>query len=132
MFHGASDLRPLSPAESQALLLELTFQDGPVGLQPACFNLSSARTDSTELRCEIKAKILRLFFLTVCNALFLKLRPGYSSQPHTVIEHIRHMHKDRDGNQVASTVQANFQQLMGAARPFSSQQDFLVSACAKF
>jgi hypothetical protein len=42
------------------------------------------------------------------------------------------MHTDCDGNQVASTVQAYFQQLMGAARPFSSQQDFPVSVCAKF
>jgi hypothetical protein len=39
---------------------------------------------------------------------------------------------DRDGNQVASTVQAYFQQLMGAARPFSSQRDFPMSVCAQF
>ncbi len=132
MFHGASDLRTLSPTEIQAQLLEVTFQDGPINLQPARFNLSSARTDSTELRSEIEAKILRLSFSTVCNALFLELCPGYSSQPHAAIDHIRQMHTDRDGNQVASTVQAYFQQLMGAARPFSSQQDFPVSVCAKF
>jgi hypothetical protein len=99
----------LSPAEIQAQLLEVTFQDGLVNLQPACFNLSLARTDSTELRSEIKAKILRLSFSIVCNALFLKLCPGYSSQPHAAIDHIRQMHTDRDGNQVASTVQAYFQ-----------------------
>jgi hypothetical protein len=57
-FHGPSDLRTLSPAEIQAQLLDVTFQDGPVDLQPACFNLSSARTDSTKLRSEIEAKIL--------------------------------------------------------------------------
>jgi hypothetical protein len=33
---------------------------------------------------------------------------------------------------VASTVQAYFQQLMGAARPFSSQRDFPMSVCAWF
>ncbi len=108
--------------EIQAQLLEVTFQDGPVDLQPARFNLSSsARIDSTELRSEIEAKILQLSFSTVCNALFLELCPGYSSQPHAAIDHIRQMHTDRDGNQVASMVQAYFQQLMGAARPFSSQ-----------
>jgi hypothetical protein len=84
------------------------------------------------MRSEIEAKILRLSFLTVCNALFLKLCPGYSSQPHAAIDHIRQIHTDRDGNQVASMGQAYFQQLMGAARPFSSQQDFPVSVCAKF
>ncbi len=71
-FHGPGDLRTLSPAEIQAQLLDVTFQDGPVNLQPACFNLSSARSDSTESRSEIEAKILRLLFLMVCNALFLK------------------------------------------------------------
>jgi hypothetical protein len=121
MFHGASDLRTLSPTKIQAQLLEVTFQDGLVNLQPARFNLSSARTDSTELCSEIEAKILLLSFSTVCNALFLELCPGYSSQPHAAIDHIRQMHRDRDGNQVASTVQAYFQQLMGAARPLSSQ-----------
>jgi hypothetical protein len=132
MFHGASDIQTLSPVEIQAQLLEVTFQDGPVDLQPARFNLLSAETDSTELRSEIEAKILRLSFSMVCNALFLELCPRYSSQPHAAIDHICQMHADRDGNQVASTVQAYFQQLMGAARPFSSQQEFPVSVCAKF
>ncbi len=133
-FHGPSDLQTLSPAEIQAQLLKVTFQDGPVDLQPARFNLSSARarTDSTELQSEIKAKILRLSFSTVCNALFLKLCPGYSSQPHAAIDHIRQIHNDHDGNQVASTVQAYFQQMMGAARPFSSLRKFPVSVCARF
>jgi hypothetical protein len=130
-FHGPGDLRTLSPAEIQAQLLDVRFQDGPVNLQPARFNLSSARSNSTELRSEIEAKILQLSFLTVCNALFLELCPGYSSQPHAGIDHIRQIHSDRDGNQVASTVQAYFQQLMGAALPFSSQRNFPVSMCPK-
>ncbi len=88
-FHGPGDLWTLSPAELQAQILDMTFQDGPVDLQPARFNLSSARLDSTELRSEIKAKILRLSFSTVCNALFLELCPGYSSQPHAAIDNIR-------------------------------------------
>jgi hypothetical protein len=122
----------LSPADVQAQLLNVMFQDGPIDLQPARFNLSSARTDSTELHSEIELKILRLFVSTICNALFLELCPGYLSQPHVAIDHIRQIHVGRNGNQVASTVQAYFQQLMGAARPFSSQRDFPVSVCAKF
>jgi hypothetical protein len=131
-FHGVSDLRTLSPADVQAQLLIVTFQDGPIDLQPARFNLSLARTDSTELRSEIEAKILRLSFSTVCNALFLELCPGYSSQPHAAIDHICQIYVDCNGNQVASMVQAYFQQLMGAAHPFSSQRDFPVSVCTKF
>jgi hypothetical protein len=53
-------------------------------------------------------------------------------QPHAAIEHIRQVHMDRGGNQVVSTVQAYFQKLMGAARPFSGQRDFPVSLCARF
>jgi hypothetical protein len=68
----------------------------------------------------------------VCNALFLKLCRGYSSQPHAAIDHICQIHSDRDGNQVASMVQAYFQQLMGAAQPFSSHREFPVSVCARF
>jgi hypothetical protein len=131
-FHGISDLRTLSPADFQAQLLKVTFQEGPIDLQPARFNLSSARTDSTELHSEIEVKILQLSFSTVCNALFLELCPGYSSQPHATIYHICQIHVDRNGNQMASTVQAYFQQLMGAAHPFSSQRDFPVSVCTKF
>jgi hypothetical protein len=131
-FHGLGDLRTLSPAEIQAQILDVTFQDGPVDLQPASFNLSSARTDSTESRSEIKAKILRLSFSMVCNALFLELCPGYSSQPHSAIDHICQIHSDRGGNQLASTVQACFQQLMSVARPFSSHREFPVSMCAQF
>jgi hypothetical protein len=88
-FHGVSNLRTLSPAEIQAQLLNVTFQDGPINLQPARFNLSLASTDSTKLHSKIKAKILQLSFSMVCNTLFLELCPGYSSQPHAAINHIR-------------------------------------------
>ncbi len=40
-FHGPADLRTMSPAEVQAQILNVTFQDGPVDLQPSKFNLSS-------------------------------------------------------------------------------------------
>jgi hypothetical protein len=131
-FHGPSNLCTLSPDQVQAQLLNITFQDGPVNLQPARFNLSSARTDSNEMRSDIEAKILQLAFSTVYNTLFLELCPGYSSQPHAAIDHIRQTHTDRNGNQVISLVQAYFQQLMGAACPFSSHCEFPMSVCACF
>ncbi len=48
------------------------------------------------------------------------------------LDHIRQVHIDAAGNQVSSTVQAYFQQLMSAARPFSSQQEFPVSVYQRF
>ncbi len=131
-FQGASDLCNLSTADFQTQISNVELQDGPVDLQPARFNLSAAQTNSTELWSDIKSRILRLTFATVCNTLFPELCPGYSNQPHATIEHIPQVYTNRDGNHVVSTVQTYFQHLMGTARPFSSHQDFPVSVCAKF
>ncbi len=131
-FHGAVDLCTLSPADVKAQILDATLQDGPVELQPASFGLTNARTNGTALRIEIKSKILRLAFSTVCHALFLELCPGYSNQPHAALDHIHQVHINRKGNQAVCLVQSYFQQLMSAARPFTNQQDFPISVCAKF
>jgi hypothetical protein len=131
-FHGASNLCTLSTYDFQTQILNVTLHDGPLDLQPAQFNLSTARTDSTKLQADIESRILRLAFATVCNTLFLELCPGYSNQLHATINHICQVYNNCNGNQVMSTVQAYFQQLMGAAHPFSSQRNFPISVCAKF
>ncbi len=64
--------------------------------------------------------------------MFTKLCPGYSNQPHAALEHIRQVHTDKDGNAVSSSIQAYYQQLMNASRPFSSQREYPVSVCARF
>ncbi len=131
-YHGANDLRTLQRKEVQATILDQTLQDGPYDLQPASFNLTMARTDGTSLRSEIKGKILRLTYLTICNTLFLELCPGYSNQPHAALDHIHQVHYYPGGNQVVSSVQAYFQQMMNALHPFSSQREFPISVCQKF
>jgi len=131
-FVGPSDLRTLSPQDVRTQILDLTIQGDPLDLLPPSFNVRSARTDSIALRMEIDQKILRLATPTICTTLFTELCPGYSSQPHAALEHIRQIHTDAAGNQVVSTVQAYFQQLMSAARPFSSQRTYPVSVCQRF
>jgi hypothetical protein len=131
-FQGADNLCTLTMAQVQTTILNQTLQGGPYDLQPANFNLTMARTDSTALQSKIEGKILRLAYPTIRNTLFLELCPGYSNQPHVVLDHIRQVHMDRDGNQVVSTVQAYFQQLMSASCPFSSQREFPVSVCQYF
>jgi hypothetical protein len=131
-FHGATDLCTLSPANVKAQILNATLQDGPVELQPASFGLTNARTNGTALRMEIKSKILGLAFSTVCHTLYLELCPGYSNQLHAALDHIHKVHINREGNQVVSSVQSYFRQLMSAAGPFTNQQDFPISVCAKF
>jgi hypothetical protein len=87
-FIGPSDLRTLSPQEVQVQILDLTIQGNPLDLLPPSFNIRSARTDLIALRMEIDRKILRLASHMICNMLFTELCPGYSSQPHTALEHI--------------------------------------------
>jgi hypothetical protein len=131
-FQGAVDLRTLSPANVKAQILDAMLQDGPVELQPASFGLTNAPTTGEALRAKIDSKTLCLVFATFCTTLFLELCPGYSNQPHAALDHIRQVHIGRKGNQVASSVQSYFQQLMSMARPFTNQQDFPISLCAKF
>jgi hypothetical protein len=132
MFNGPADLRTLTPTEVRAQILDLTLQHDPLDLLPPSFNVRMARTDSTTLRIDINLKILHYAFATICNTLFMELCPGYSNQPHTALDHIRQVHVNAACNQVSSTVQAYFQQLMSMARPFLSQQEFPVSVCQRF
>jgi hypothetical protein len=131
-FIGPGDLRTLSPPEVRAQILDLTIRGNPLDLLPPSFNMGLARTDSIALRMETNQKILRLALPTICNTLFTELCPGYSSQPHAMLERICQVHTDATGNQVVSTVQAYFQQLMSAAHSFSSQQSFPVSVYQRF
>jgi hypothetical protein len=58
-FHGAGDIRTLSPQEIKADILDHTLQDGPVELQAASFVAPPARKQ-TLLPSEMKSK--RKFF----------------------------------------------------------------------
>jgi hypothetical protein len=103
-FHGPDNLRTLSPANVKEQLLDKTLQDGPVELMPASFGLRMARTTGEALCTKIDQKILKLAFRTVCHILFLELCPGYSTQLHAALNHIRQVHVDKDENQVVSSV----------------------------
>jgi len=119
-FHGTADLRTLTSQKIQAEILDYSLQDGPVELQATSFGATSARTDSFAIRADIQEKILRLAAVPICQMMFTELCPGYSNQPHAALDHISRVHSDKDGNAVSSSVQAYYQQLMSASRPFSS------------
>jgi hypothetical protein len=131
-FHGTSDLITLDAQGVQREITNFTLQDGPVELQAASFGATSARTDSSAIRTEIQEKILRLASSSICHTMFTELCPGYSNQPHAALEHIRQVHNDKDGNPVSSSVQAYYQQLLNASRPFTSQREYPVSVCSRF
>ncbi len=129
MFDGPNNLRMLTPDKVKGHLLDITLQGYPLDLLPPSFNIRVARMDFTALQMDIDQKILCLAMPTIYNTLFGELCPGYSNQPHVALDHIFQVHTDTAGNQVLSTVQAYFQQLMSVARPFSSQREFPVSVC---
>ncbi len=131
-FHGASELRTLDAQGVQREITDFTLQDGPVELQAASFGATSVLTESSAIRTEIQEKILRLASSSICHTMFTELCPGYSNQPHAALEHILQVHNDKDGNPVSSSVQAYYQQLLNASRPFTSQRESPVSVCSCF
>ena len=122
----------LSPQDVRAQILDLMIQGNLVNLSSPSFNVQLVRTNLIALRMEINQKILHLVLPMICNTLFTEFCPGHSSQPHAALGHICQIHTDAAGNQVVSTVQAYFQQLMSAVCPFSSQRTFPVSVCQRF
>ena len=107
------------------------FRMDPWNFSPPALALQAP--ERTPLLFAQKSRVKsRLAYKTICNTLFIELRPGYSNQPHAALDHIHQVHSDRDGNSVVSSVQSFYQQLMSASRPFPSQCDYPISVCARF
>jgi hypothetical protein len=85
----ADDLTGLTAAQVRTQMLDLCLQDRPIAPCPANLNLSNANIDSATICKQIHAKILKLGFGQICALIFVQLCPGYSNQPHAVLELIR-------------------------------------------
>jgi hypothetical protein len=131
-WQGESNLRAMSNNGVKTYILDITFQDGPVNLQAAAFGLTSARTKGTELGLSINTKIMKLAYKTVCKTMFTEICPDYSDQPHAALDLIKQVSIDLNGNLVSALIYAYHTRLMNAARPFTSDQDYPISLCAKF
>jgi hypothetical protein len=114
------------------LILEPCLQDGPILLRPADFNLGEVNIDSTTIRETIAGKILSLGFRQICSSIFMQLCPGYSDQPHAVLEHIRQTTMGSDGQPVTASVVEYYQRMLNAARPFYPDQTYAISVCDRF
>ncbi len=75
---------------------------------------------------------MKLAYATVCKTMFTKLCPDYSDQPHAALDLIKKVSIDPNGNSVSAPISAYYMRLMNAARPFTSEQEFPISLCAKF
>jgi hypothetical protein len=113
-------------------ILEPCLQDGPIAFCPANFNLSNANIDTTAICERIHTKISKLGFNQICASIFVQLCPGYSNQPHAILEHIHQISTCPDGQPVTATVIEYYQRMMNVVRPFATQQRYAISVCNRF
>ncbi len=131
-WHGVAILTTLTSGEVCMLILKPCLQDGPIPLCPANFNLGDANINAVMIRETIHAKILFLGFKKICASIFAQLCPGYSDQPHAVLEHIRQTSTGSDGQPVTATVMKYYQHMLNAACPFAMQACYAISVCNHF
>ncbi len=129
---GASDLRTIPAVKFGQNVLDHTLQDGPINLLCPDFNLTSAKTDSTNIEAEISSKIIRLATPSVLESLFNQLCPGYSKEPHAALDHVRQTYNDANGSKVFSCVYDYYTQILAASRPFIDMETLPVSVCQAF
>jgi hypothetical protein len=95
--HNLTTWHGVTRKEVRNLILKPCLQDGPIVLCPTNFNLGDANIDTAAIRESIQAKILKLGFCQICSSIFTQLCPGYSDQPHAVLEHICQTSTGPDG-----------------------------------
>jgi hypothetical protein len=132
MWHGAANLALLTGNQVRATELKPSLQDGPILLSPADFNLGNANINAVTVCKNIHAKILHLGFKLIAASIFIQLCPGYSNQPHAVLEHIRQMSTGADGQPVTASVIEYYQRIMNAVRPFATQWQYAIIMCNCF
>ncbi len=117
-FTGPADLRTLSVADVKRTILDATHQDAPYNLLEPVFNLTSCRTDSMVIYGELKSQVVRLASATIHQQLFEVLVPGYSLEPHNVLDHIWQSYIDADGTQIHLTTQIYYITFLNAVCSF--------------
>jgi hypothetical protein len=60
---------------------------------------------------------------------FAILCPGYSDQPHAVLDHIRQASPGPDGQIIVASVHEFIQRVINASRPFAAQKTLPISIC---
>eukprot|EP00956_Cyclotella_meneghiniana_P029594 scaffold72230_cov36-Cyclotella_meneghiniana.AAC.3 len=131
-FHGAADLRTLSVEEIRRDILSLVFQDAPVELVEAAFNLATVSTDSSGIQARIKNDILRIAMSTIEHAVFESLCPNYTMEPQAAVESVFQITKDAEGNAITYTVAQYYAYLFAAARPLLNQRTLPVDLVGIF
>ena len=131
-FTGAADLPMLSIDEIKRDILVAAYQDAPYNLLKPSFNLTSCRTDSTVIYGELKSQVVRLVSATIHQQLFEVLVPGYTLEPHNVLNHIWQSYIDQDGTQVRLTAQVYYTTFLNAVRSFYNLEVYPIDIAGIF
>ncbi len=94
--------------------------------------MTSCRTDSTAIYGELKLLVVRLTSDTIHQMRFMELVPGYSIEPHNVLEHIWQCYVDANGNTVKLGAQVYYSTFLNAIRSFYDLEEYPIDLAGIF
>jgi hypothetical protein len=113
-------------------ILDATHQDGPYDLLAPSFNLTSCRTESTVTYGDLKNQVVKLASATIHQQLFEVLVPGYTLEPHNVLDHIFQSYIDQDGNHQRLSAQVYYTTFLNAVRSFYDLEEYPIDIAGIF
>ena len=122
----------MSRDDVQRQILNITHQDGPFDLLTPSFNMTSCRTNSTAIYGELKSLVVRLASDTIHRTMFMELVPGYSIEPHNVLDHIWQCYVDADGKTVKLGAQVYYSTFLNAIRSFYDLEEYPIDLAGVF
>ena len=131
-FTGPTDLCTLSIDNVKRTILDKTHQDAPYDLLKPVFNLTSCRTYCTVIYGKLKSQAVRLVSRTIHQQLFEVLVPGYSLEPHNVLDHIWQSYIHTAGTQIRLTTQVYYTTFLNAVRSFYNLEDYSINIAGIF
>jgi hypothetical protein len=103
-YHGPANITAMTAQENKNDIIHPCHQCGPITLSGADFNLQERNIDSAMVKDQLISKLLLLGFDAICTSVFAVLCPGYSDQPHAVLDHIRQASPGPDRQMIVVSV----------------------------
>ena len=131
-FTGAKDLRTLTVEAIKRDILDATHQGRPYDLLEPSFNLTFCRSESTVTYGELKSQVVRLASATIHQQLFEVLVPGYTLEPHNVLDHIFQSYIDQDGNHQRLSAQVYYTTFLNVVCSFYDLEEYPIDIAGIF
>jgi hypothetical protein len=129
-YHGPANIATMSAREVSKTIISPCLQHGPIALSGTDFNLQEANIDSTTVKDQLISKLLLLGFDAICASVFAVLCPGYSDQPHVVLDHIRQASPGPDGQIVVTSIHESSSSALSTCHAHSRHARLSLSASA--